>query len=85
MEEVIESEIKTVLASFQKDKIPGPDGWVVKFFLAFNDFMGSYLLQVVNEARWEGSILPYFNFTFIALITQLDRPSSLEDFRPISL
>jgi hypothetical protein len=32
MEEVTEDELKVVLHSFQKSKIPGPDGWTIEFF-----------------------------------------------------
>jgi hypothetical protein len=33
MDEISEEELKEVLHSFQKDKIFGPDGWTIKFFL----------------------------------------------------
>ena len=28
------------IKGFKKDKIPGPDGWLVEFFLAFFDLIG---------------------------------------------
>jgi hypothetical protein len=40
MEEVIEEELKEVLHSFQKDKIPGLDGWSMDFFVGLFDLIG---------------------------------------------
>ena len=47
MGEVTNIELLEVLHSFQKDKITGPDGWPVEFFLGFLDLVGDYLLKVV--------------------------------------
>ena len=40
MEEVLEEELKCILQSFQKDKSPGPDGWMIEFFLELYDLLG---------------------------------------------
>ena len=37
-------EVEAVLKGFKKDKIPGPDGWPVEFFLAFFDLIGKELV-----------------------------------------
>ena len=47
MEEVSEEELKATLNNFQKDKILGPDGWIVEFFLVGYDTIGPGLLQLV--------------------------------------
>ena len=47
MGEFTDNELLKVLHSFQKDKITGPDGWPVEFFLGFLDLVGDYLLKVV--------------------------------------
>ena len=44
MKEVLEEELKKVMGSFQKDKIPGPDGWMIDFFLDLFDILGKDLL-----------------------------------------
>ena len=85
MGEVSVEELSRVLHSFQKDKIPGPDGWPVEFFLGFFDFFGEELLSVVEESRKAGFIHGPLNSTFTALIPKKDKPTSFEDFRPISL
>ena len=40
MREVTEEELKKVMGSFQKDKSPGPDGWMIDFFLDLYDILG---------------------------------------------
>ena len=37
-------EIKEVIKWFQKDKIPGPDGWPLQFYLTFFELIGQDLL-----------------------------------------
>ena len=47
-----------------KDKIPGPDGWMMEFFLAAYDTIGPDLLQLVEESRVNGMLHPPFNSNF---------------------
>jgi hypothetical protein len=68
MEEVTEVELQEVLYNFQKNKILGPDGWTVEFFLGFYDLIGKDLLQAVEETRKEGHIYSPINSNFMALI-----------------
>lgn len=51
MQEVIEEELKEVLHNFQKDKIPGPYGWIIKLFLGFYELLGHDLLKLFEETR----------------------------------
>jgi len=83
--EVSEEELKEALLSFQKDKSPGPDGWTIEFLLELYEFLGNDILKVVEDSRTSGRLPASFNSTFIALIPKIDNPSSLDDFRPISL
>jgi hypothetical protein len=85
MKEVQEEELKEIIFSFQKDKSPGPDGWSMDFFMGLYDLIGKDILKVVEESRQNGHIHDPFNATFLALIPKVDNPSTLEDFRPISL
>jgi len=78
-------EIKLVLKSFVKDKSPGIDGWMVKFFLTFFDLIGNDVLEAVEDSRRSGSMVSSLNLTSIALIPKVDKPSRFGDFRPISL
>ena len=78
-------ELKEVIHSFQKDKIPRPDGWTIEFYLGFFYLIGEDLLEVVEESRRTGVIHTPINSTFITLIPKVDKVESFDDFRPISL
>lgn len=54
MEEVSEQELKEILRSFWKDKIPKPDGWTIEFFLSLYDTIGPNPLQLVEETKTRG-------------------------------
>lgn len=82
---VTSRELEGILKWFRKDKITGPDGCTIEFYLEFYDILGQYLLKVVEESRVSGSIYHAINSTFIALIPKSDSPSSFDDYRPISL
>ena len=64
MEEICEEELKESLHNFQKDKIPGPGGWPIEFFLAFYESIGLGLLQLVKESRKGGIMDPPINDSF---------------------
>jgi hypothetical protein len=83
--EVTEVELKDTMQSFQKDKIPGPDGWSIEFYLGFFELIGKDILKVIEESRLNGRIHSPLNTTFIALIPKVNDPLSFDDFRPISL
>jgi hypothetical protein len=78
-------ELKDVLFLFKKDKSPGPDGWTVEFFTYFFDLVGEDLLGMVEESRRLGIVSGGLNATFLTLIPKANKPSTFDDFRPISL
>ena len=65
---IMEEEIQQVLHSFQKGKIPRPDGFTLEFFLGFYDKIKEDILEVVKEYQISGKVLGRFNSTFISLI-----------------
>ena len=66
--EIYEEEISHILHTFQKGKIPRPDGFTLEFFIGFYDKIKEDLLVVVKESRKSGKVLGRFNSTFITLI-----------------
>ena len=72
MEEVSKEEVKATLLSFQKDKIPGSDGWTIELFLARYDAIGIDLLQLVEETIKNGVLPLPLNSTFLTLIPKKD-------------
>jgi hypothetical protein len=85
MMEVSKEEIQVVFHSFQKDKSTGLDGWLVEFFLGSYELCVRDLKKVIEESRAHGRLLVAFNATFIALILNIDIPSTFEELKTISL
>jgi len=68
-------ELEGTLKWFKKDKNPGPDGWLIKFYISFFEILGDDLLKVVEEFKTLGSL---YN-------AMPDSPSSFNDFQHILL
>jgi hypothetical protein len=51
----------------------------------FFDLVGDDLLEMVEESRIRGEVVRGLNSTFLALIPKVNKPTSFDDFRPISL
>jgi hypothetical protein len=78
-------EILVALKSFSKDKIPGPDGWTVEFYLHFFDLVGPDLLELVEDTRLSGKVAGALNSNFLTLIPKEANPTTFGDYRPIAL
>jgi len=79
------SEILVALNYFSKDKIPGPDGWTVEFYLHFFDLVGLDILELVEDSRLKGKVVGALNSTFLTLIPKDSNPNIFYDYRPIAL
>lgn len=79
------NELMVVLVGFSKSRRPGPDGWIMEFFLAFFDLVGQDLLVMLEESRIKGHVSRDLNATFLAVISKCDNPASFINFRPIYL
>jgi hypothetical protein len=84
MEKVGKEELHLILQSFQKDKIPGPDGLPMEFFLGCYEFVEEDLRRVIEVSRTSDKILATFNTTFIASIPKANNPTSFDNFHSIS-
>jgi hypothetical protein len=49
IEEVTEEELKEVLHNFQKDEIPGPNGWTIEFLIGLYQLIGADILLVLEK------------------------------------
>ena len=78
-------EVEAVLKGFKKDKILGPDGWPIEFFLAFFDLIRDELVLAAEQARTHGKISGALSSTFLTLIPKCEKPSTFVDFYLISL
>jgi len=59
MKGVSEQELLVVMNTFQKGKSPGPDGWLIEFYLGFFDLWGNNILKVVEESRKMGIFMSH--------------------------
>jgi len=78
-------ELEKVINEMPKDKSLGPDGWTQEFFSAFFELVNDDLLRVIEESRINGRAEGSLNSTFVSLIPNESSPSSLSNYRPISL
>jgi hypothetical protein len=85
LEEVSKENLRLLLSSFKKDKILGPRGWTIEFFIGFYKSVEAYFLRVIEEVENFGSMPGIFNETLIALILKNIKSDSFDDFKPISL
>lgn len=78
-------EIKGAAFASKPLKSPGPDGVPPIFFQKYWDVVGEEVCKGVHAFFDKGHMLKEANRTFIALIPKVQRPSTVGEFRPISL
>lgn len=66
-------------------KAPGPDGLHAHFFQSQWSRIGTKVCQLIRDIWKEPHRLGKINHTHIILIPKVDNPTSLKEFRPISL
>ncbi|KAK3220120.1 hypothetical protein Dsin_014090 [Dipteronia sinensis] len=73
------------LCSCDGNKAPGPDGLNLNFIKENWVVIREDFLKFLKEFFKDGSIVKELNNTFIALIPKVSKPTTLKEFRPISL
>ena len=69
----------------QPNKSPGPDGMPSYFFQKFWQIVKSDIVHAVQSFFHSGHILKSINETLISLIPKTENPTTITEFRPISL
>ena len=78
-------DVKKALFQIGDMKAPGPDGLHVVFFKWFWHIIGDELTKEVLDAIIHKKIPEGWNSTNVVLISKVDSPEVLTQFRPISL
>lgn len=84
-EEFTDEEILDSLRSCNRDKVPGPDGFNIKFIQEFWLLLKTDLVKMFREFHQAGSFVKSLNSTFIVLIPKMEGANDIKQFRPISL
>jgi hypothetical protein len=82
---ITKEEVRVALFQMHPDKSPGPDGFNPAFYQNFWDLCGDDVFKSVKEWLARGYFPSTLNETNICLIPKCENPSSLKEFRPISL
>ena len=85
--EVIPSreEIKNAVWACGVDKAPGFDGFNFKFIREMWEEMKEDIFDTVTGFFTEGGSLRHLNVTWVTLIPKVEHPTTIDQFRPISM
>ncbi|KAL0300323.1 UNVERIFIED_CONTAM: hypothetical protein Sangu_3127600 [Sesamum angustifolium] len=85
VQSVTREEIKDAFFDIAEDKAPGPDGYSSGFYKAAWPVIGEEMIKAILEFFTTGRLLKQVNTTILALIPKVRAPSTVSDFRPISV
>nr|GEV20284.1 RNA-directed DNA polymerase, eukaryota [Tanacetum cinerariifolium] len=82
---VTTEEIRKAVWGCGENKSPGPDGFSFEFFCKFWNIIGPNMCVAVEWFFTHNSFTRGCNAFFVSLIPKVQDPTSVSDFRPISL
>ena len=77
--------MKQAVWAYDIDKAPGFNGYNFKFIREMWDILKEEIYEFVMEFFVTGCFVRHLNITWVTLIPKLDNPTSIEDYRPISM
>lgn len=81
----MEEEIRSIVFSFEGNKVSGLDGFPMFFFQSFWDIIAKDVVEATKEFFGSGNILKELNSSFIVLMPKKLSAASFDEFRSISL
>ena len=78
-------EIKNAVWACGVDKAPGFDGFNFRFIREMWETLKEEIIDTVTKFFTHGGSLRHLNVTWVTLIPKIDNPTSIEEFRPISM
>lgn len=83
--EVSTEEVIQAIKPIGGDCAPGPDGLPGSFYQQFITTVGSDIINVIKDFFNNGILSPELNKTNICLVPKIEHPTSMSNYRPISL
>lgn len=83
--EITSEEIKAALFSIGATRAPGPDGFNGAFYQHYWNIVGPAIVVEVKQFFETGELQRDWNHTNLCLIPKIYHPTTMKDFRPISL
>ena len=80
-----QEEVQQAVWACGTDKAPGFDGFNFKFFREMWDVLKDEIYDFVLDVFVNGSSVSHLNITWVSLIPKSANPTSIEDYRPISM
>ncbi|KAG7599472.1 Reverse transcriptase domain [Arabidopsis suecica] len=78
-------EVRSAVFSIGATQAPGPDGFNAAFYQHYLETVGPAIIGEVREFFDKGMMNRDWNHTNLCLIPKNEQPSTMKDFRPISL
>lgn len=80
-----DKEIICALKGMSPSKAPGPDGFNAGFYQKTWSIIGKKVLEFVKGVQQTGHLTPGIADALLVLIPKVENPSSIKEYRPISL